>query len=95
MLVGMLARAEGVSTATTEELYIHYHATDGQVLEVLGHDKRTGLMVVDFTKENRTPPKETITPPKTKPHIRMIAAKPINPAYVGGSGLYTAYMATR
>lgn len=104
MLIGMLARAEGVSTATTEELFIHYHATDGQVLEVLGHDRKTGLLVMDYTKEPRPAAVPTNSgksdKPKNKPHLRLIAAKPDtttpkHPVHTGANGLYHAHMATR
>lgn len=89
-LLRMLDKAEGVSPATTDMLVIHYHASDGQVMEVVSHDKETGFMSCDYSHNLPVPVKDI--PIKKKPHIR-IPATPVAPSTIGGSGLYQAYQA--
>lgn len=48
-LLRLLEDSEGVTTATTEYLYIHQILPFGGVKEVLAHDKDKGSLSVDFS----------------------------------------------
>lgn len=98
----MINKSEGVSTTSTDYIYIHHIMPDGSVCEVFCHDHKKGeenipadsnvVSIVDKLLEKQ---KEES---KTKPHIKLSHVKEDNTLvrrFVTASfGRYKAYEAT-
>lgn len=97
-LLRVLQKAEDVSISTTEKLFVHYHATNGDIMEVVSHEKEKGFSVVNHQlgKPVERQPSNVVSikkAKKDKPHIRLAIPADETPFVVAGNGLYKAYRA--
>lgn len=97
-LLRVLQRAEDVSISTTDKLFVHYHAINGDILEVVSHEREKGFSVINHQLGKPAERKPSNVVPikrakSDKPHIRLTAPVDETPFVVAGNGLYKAYRA--
>lgn len=93
-LLRMLQRAEDVTISSTEKLFVHYHASTGEIIEVVSHEAASGFTVVNH---QLTKPTTNIVPigsvKKSKPRVRLTTPAVELPFVTAANGLYKAYPA--